>query len=74
MRFNEFNEKDRKSVSLGPAGATPGAPSMKAKIAAGGDRSNPLFSQDTLDLQKELKDKQRIIYIGARSEYTNKSI
>jgi AraC-like DNA-binding protein len=55
MRFNEFTEKDRKTVSLGPTGAKPGAPSMKAKIAAGGDRNNPLFSQDTLDLQKELK-------------------
>lgn len=52
MRFNEFNLTNE---ALGPVGAKPGAPSLKDKIAAGGDKNNPLFSQDTLNLQKELK-------------------
>ena len=52
MRFVEFNLTNE---ALGPVGAKPGAPSFKDKIDAGGDKNNPLFSQDTLTLQKALK-------------------
>jgi AraC-like DNA-binding protein len=52
MRFTEFKTTNE---ALGPSGAVPGAPRLKDKIAAGGDKNNPLFSQDTLNLQKELK-------------------
>jgi hypothetical protein len=54
MRFNEF-KIDEAFGNLGRQDAKPGAPAVKTKQATGGDRNSPLFNQDTLELQQELK-------------------
>lgn len=54
MRFNEF-KIDEAFGNLGRPDAKPGAPAVKTKQATGGDRNSPLFNQDTLELQQELK-------------------